>query len=128
MVEHLLMVKNAIEEYRIRGIRPLETEIDRLTGAVIRNPTVWLTSRESDFGKRFWDTMGKLALATSIVVGGIQIGQDTFNAFSRNSASTALQIENINTTTKIYVDGRPRDSASLTSSMPALPPSKKGKS
>ena len=80
--EHLTLVKNAVEEYKIRGIRPLEAEVERLTGAVARNPQVWIRTRETDLGKRFWHVMGNLAIATTIVVGQLQIGHEVFDALS----------------------------------------------
>ena len=80
--EHLCIAKKALEEYKIRGIKPLEAEVERLTGAVVRSPWVWLQTRKSSFGERFWKCMGHLAVATTIVVGGIQIGHEVFDALS----------------------------------------------
>ncbi|WP_157955150.1 hypothetical protein [Halomonas denitrificans] len=83
--EHLYLVKNAIEEYKILGIRPLEAEVERLIGATARNPDICTRTRETDVGKRFWGVMGNLAIVTTIVVGQLQIGNEVFDALSPES-------------------------------------------
>lgn len=95
MFEHLLLVKNACEEYQIRGIKPLEAEVERLTGALALSPWVWIQSRDSSFGRKFWAAMGNLALVTTIVVGQIQIGHEIFDALSGNPGEGTDQAPSI---------------------------------
>lgn len=80
--EHLSLVRNAVEEYKIRGIKPLETEVERLTGVISLSPWLWSRSHQSEVGRRFWKVMGNLAVVTTIVVGQIQIGKEVFDIFS----------------------------------------------
>lgn len=91
--EHLWLVKNAVEEYKIRGIHPLEAEVERLTGAIVRNPAVWSRTKDSDFGKQFWKVMGRLAIITTVAIGQLQIGHEVFNALSSGQAE-AVQVQN----------------------------------
>ena len=76
---HLLRIKLAIEEYQIRGIVPLEEEFHTVLGEVVLNPDIYKESKRSGFGRKFWDTMGKLALVVTVTVGAIQIGHETIS-------------------------------------------------
>lgn len=101
--EHLSLIRNALEEYKILGVHPIEAELERITGAVVRNPEAWTHLHKTRFGKRFWSFCGKLAIITTISVGQLQIGHEVFNALSPNegqsaqTTSTVIMNENINT-------------------------------
>ena len=59
--DHLVRVKEAIEEYRIRGIKPLESALHEVVGSVVLSPEIYQESQRTQKGKRFWEIMGKLA-------------------------------------------------------------------
>ena len=74
--DHLVRIKEAIEEYRIRGIKPLESAFQQAVGGVVLSPEIYQESQRTQKGKRFWEIMGYLALVVTITVGSIQIGKD----------------------------------------------------
>ena len=74
--DHIVRTKEAIEEYRIRGIKPLEEVFQHAVGGVVLNPEIYQESQRTQQGKRFWEIMGYLALVVTITVGSIQIGKD----------------------------------------------------
>ena len=74
--DHLVRVKEAIEEYRIRGIKPLESALHEVVGSVVLSPEIYQESQRTQKGKRFWEIMGKLAIILTITVSSVQIGKD----------------------------------------------------
>ncbi len=74
--DHLIQIKEAIEEYKIRGIKPLEAAFENTVGAVVLKPEIYKESQKTEMGKRFWQIMGYLTLVVTITVGTIQIGKD----------------------------------------------------
>lgn len=74
--DHLVRIKDAIEEYRIRGIEPLEEAFQQTVGSVVFNLEIYQESQETQNGKRFWEIIRRLALVVAITVGSIQIGKD----------------------------------------------------
>ncbi|MDY7116042.1 hypothetical protein RAN53_06745 [Halomonas sp. SSL-5] len=117
--EHLVLVKNAVEEYKIRGGRPLEAEVERLTGAVARNPQVWIRTRETDLGKRFWQVMGNLAIVTTVFVGQLQIGHEIFDALSPDDGK--LQTVQPDVEVNVNMLTSDCDADEITSEVPAKP-------
>lgn len=77
--DHLLLIKEAIEEYSIRGIKPLENIFEQTIGGVALTPQIYKESRKSKKGLKFWEVMGCLAIAVTITNGSIQIGQEIVN-------------------------------------------------
>jgi hypothetical protein len=121
LYEHLKIVKDALEEYKIKGMKPLEAEVERLTGAVARNPEFWIRTKETDFGERFWNAMGKLAIVTTIVAGQLQIGQEVFSVMSpgQEQAPTFESNWEININVEsLETSGSPDDASPIL----ALPP------
>lgn len=73
---HLVAVEDALKEYRIRGSRPVEAEVERLIGAVVRDPRLWKETRKTSAGEKFWLYMGRVAMLLAISVSAVQIGKD----------------------------------------------------
>ena len=74
--DHLVRTKEAIEEYRIRGIKPLEEAFQQSVGGVVLSPEIYKETQRTQKGKRFWEIMGRLAIVVSLTVGSVQIGKD----------------------------------------------------
>ena len=74
--DHLIKIKEAIEEYKFRGIKPLEAVFEQAIGGVVLSPELYKNSQKSTTGKRFWEVMGRLAIVVTIAAGSIQIGKD----------------------------------------------------
>lgn len=74
--DHLVQIKEAIEDYKIRGIKPLEVAFENAVGAVVLKPELYEESQKTESGKQFWQIMGYLALVVTVTVGSIQIGKD----------------------------------------------------
>lgn len=74
--DHLIKIKEAIEEYKIRGIKPLETVFEQTIGGVVLSPELYQNSQKTPSGKRFWEVMGYLAIVVTITASSIQIGKD----------------------------------------------------
>jgi len=77
--ERLQEVRSAIEEYPLRGSEPLETVIHQCIGKIVIVPTIYQESKNTSFGKKFWEFMGYLAMAVTITAGSIQIGKEVFS-------------------------------------------------
>jgi len=74
--DHLIKIKEAIEEYKIRGIKPLEAVFEQTVGGVVLSPELYQNSQKTPSGKRFWEVMGYLAIVVTITASSIQIGKD----------------------------------------------------
>ncbi len=89
--DHLMKIKEAIEEYKIRGIKPLEAVFEQTIGGLVLTPDIYNKSKDTPSGKRFWEVMGYLAIVVTITASSIQIGKDI--------VSLLPQLENTETTT-----------------------------
>ncbi len=76
MRDHLVKIKEAIEEYKIRGIKPLEIVFEQAIGRVVLTPGIYQESTKTPNGKGFWEIMGYLAVIVTILSGSIKIGKD----------------------------------------------------
>jgi len=74
--DHLIKIKEAIEEYKIRGIKPLEAVFEQTIGGLVLTPEIYQKSKDTNSGKRFWEVMGYLAIVVTITASSIQIGKD----------------------------------------------------
>lgn len=93
--DHLVRVKEAIEEYRIRGIEPLESAFQQAVGGVVSSPEIYKETRRTQKGKRFWEIMGRLALVVAITVGSVQIGKDVVSFLPPPEAEDKANEKNI---------------------------------
>ncbi len=72
--DNLQRVKEAIEEYSICGIKPLEAAFERAVGNTVLTPNIYKECQNTDIGKSFWEFMSRLAIVITIAQGAIQIG------------------------------------------------------
>ena len=93
--DHLVRVKEAIEEYRIRGIEPLESAFQQAVGGVVLSPEIYKETQRSQKGKRFWEIMGRLAIVVSLTVGSVQIGKDVVSLLSPPETEEKANEKNI---------------------------------
>jgi hypothetical protein len=91
--DHLIKIKEAIEEYKIRGIKPLEAVFEQAVGGVVLSPELYKNSQKSPNGKRFWEVMGHLAIVVTITAGSIQIGKEIVSILSPPQADDQSVIE-----------------------------------
>jgi len=73
---HLIQIKEAIEEYRIRGIKPLEAVFEQAIGSVSLAPEMYQEGKKTTSGTKFWEVMGHLAIVLAVTSSSIQIGKD----------------------------------------------------
>lgn len=74
--DNLTRVKEAIETYKIMGIKPLEVVVEQTIGEVNLNPEKYYESKTADGGKGFWEIMVRLLLLIDITAQSIQIGKE----------------------------------------------------
>jgi len=74
--DHLIKIKEAIEEHKIRGIKPLEAVFEKAIGGLVLTPEIYQKTKTTTNGKRFWEVMGYLAIVVTITASSIQIGKD----------------------------------------------------
>lgn len=79
LIQHLAAVISAIDEYNLRGSGPIEAEVERVIGAVVRDQRIWEVAQSTKSGSRFWEVMGKVSLALGVIAGAIQIGENVVN-------------------------------------------------
>ncbi len=80
--EHLRLIRNAIEEYEIRGIDAIKGEVHKVIGSVVLDPTPWDDTKDTKFGKNFWEAMNKLVILTAAYGGLSVIGTDVVHLLS----------------------------------------------
>ncbi len=76
MFVRLESVDRALQEWQIRGIRPVEEAFEAVVGSLVLNRTVYARTRNTAVGEQFWRIMERLAVLVSITVGTISIGKD----------------------------------------------------
>ena len=91
--ENLLDIKNAIEEYRIRGIKPLKDKVHSTLGELYLTPEIYHKNQSDPIGKKFMKIMGGLAILVTVSNGCIQIGKDIVSLIP-NDPKTQTTIEN----------------------------------
>jgi len=126
--DHLLSIKEAIEEYPIQGIKPLEAGFEKTVGCVVLSPGIYYEAQqspvESNYWEKFWTITGRLALVVTVAVGSIQIGKDVVPLLPSPENKTKIEQEE----TERHEGGNTNESAepaiqiTSTQSATALPP------
>jgi len=91
ILQRLIEIKEAIEEYPFRGTSPLESVLERSIGSIVISPNIYHDSKETTFGKKFWEVMGYIAIVVTITAGSIRIGQETVSLFQNNSETISVE-------------------------------------
>lgn len=79
LLDHLYMVIEAIDDYLITGSGGLETSVDAVVGTFLTKRNLAAQAKESPFGKRFWETLGRIALALNLAKTALQLGEGIGN-------------------------------------------------
>ncbi len=74
--QRLEEIHSALEEYPYRGSSPLESVVENTFGKVVVSPEIYKESQNSNFGKKFWEYMGYVAVTVTVTTGAMQIGKD----------------------------------------------------
>lgn len=92
--DNLVKIKEAIEEYKVQGIKPLEAVFEQTIGEVVLMPEKYQRSQKSEEGRKFWEVMGYLAIVVTITAGTIQIGKDAVSILPPPDEESTEQPEN----------------------------------
>lgn len=92
--DNLVKIKEAIEEYKVQGIKPLEAVFEQTIGEVVLTPEKYQSSQKTEKGQKFWEVMGYLALVVTITAGTIQIGKDAVSILPPPEEESTEQPEN----------------------------------
>lgn len=93
IVTRLEEILFAISEYPYRGVAPLEYLIENSVGKVVASPELYQESRDSHFGKKFWEFMGYLAVTVTITTGAIQIGKEVVSLLPEIEGPAKMEAE-----------------------------------
>lgn len=75
LVRHLSSIRAGIAEYWLRGAGPLQTEVYALIGETRLHPERYSEVRKENLGGKFWELMGKMAVALEVLNGLSQLAQ-----------------------------------------------------
>lgn len=107
--DNLMRVKEAIEEYGICGIKPLEAAFERAVGNSVLNPNIYKECQNTHTGTSFWEIMGRLAIVITIAQGAIQIGNDQICLIPEKSSNTDKQEEIIELPDEAIIEEKPKN-------------------
>jgi len=91
IMERLEEIRLALEEYPYRGSAPLERALENTVGKVVICPTIYKECQSSNYGKKFWELMGYLAISVTITTGAIQIGKDVVSLLPSPEKSSVVE-------------------------------------
>lgn len=77
LIGQLENIINSIYEYDFAGVVPLQKAFESTVGSISLHPELHEKIKKTNYSKKFWTVMRRVALVLAIAVGGIQIGKDT---------------------------------------------------
>lgn len=73
LMEQLRRMTDAISQYHLFGLDPLQRAINETLGSLMLNPEARQRMSETPLGERFWKVVGRLASLTSVIGNSIRI-------------------------------------------------------
>lgn len=105
ILENLIKLKQTIEEYFIRGIVPIQREFTSFFAtAVLQNNMDWKSPADDPFWEKFWVTLSRIAIITSIAANITAIGKDSFKAIEYINKPQNIKHEKIHKPSDKVID------------------------
>ena len=73
LLEQLRLMTDAIRQYHLFGLDPLQRAVNETLGSLMLNPEARQRMSETSLGEKFWKVVGRLASVTSVIGNGIRI-------------------------------------------------------
>ena len=67
MIDHLMQIDQAIQEFRISGASPLKEAVESAYFEIVRDPSLYKHTSDTKSGKKFWAIIFRVAAIFSIV-------------------------------------------------------------
>jgi hypothetical protein len=71
--DNLDLISGAIRDYQFVGVRPLERALHATVGSIPFKKQEALQMKGTDFSKRFWEIVGRIAMILSVVNSAVQL-------------------------------------------------------